>query len=194
MSNVPCVHWILTPRTKISIHFALRPAIFEIQACRKSESTEWPQNDFNYWSVKTTLCTLNTRLRGPNFNPFRSTASHFRDTGFSKIGNAPNDSRMTLITEVSKVPCVHIMLTPEAHASPLFALRPASFEIQVFRKSKWTKWPQNDINHLSVKSTLYTLNTHPRGPNFTPFRSTTSHFRDTGLSKIGMHWMIPEWP
>ncbi len=30
----------------------------------------------------------------------------FWDTGFSKIGNAPNDPRMTFITEVSKIPCV----------------------------------------------------------------------------------------
>ena len=56
--------------------------------------------------------------------------SRFRDTGFSKIGNAP-------------------------------------------------------LNHLSVKSTLCTPNTHPRGPNFTQFRSTTSRFRDIRLSIIG---------
>ncbi len=43
-----------------------------------------------------TLCTLNTHLRGPNLTPFRSMMNRFRDTGFSKIGNAPNDPRMTL--------------------------------------------------------------------------------------------------
>ncbi len=37
----------------------------------------------------------------------------------------------------------------------------------------------------TVEHTLYTLNTHPQGPNFTLFRSTTSRFRDTMLSKIG---------
>ncbi len=61
-------------------------------------------------------------------------------------------------------------------------------------KSECTEWPQNYLNHLSVKSTLYTLNTHTRGPNFTPFRSTISRFRDTRLSKIGMHRMTPELP
>ena len=31
---------------------------------------------------------------------------------------------------------------------------------------------------------LYTLNTYPRGPNYTPFRSTTRGFQDTKLLKI----------
>ncbi len=35
---------------------------------------------------------------------------------------------------------------------------------------------------------------YPRGPNCTPFRSMTSPFRDTRLSKIGMHRKTPEWP
>ncbi len=30
-----------------------------------------------------------------------------------------------------------------------------------FENRKCTEWPQNDLTHLSVKSTLYTLNTHP---------------------------------
>ncbi len=51
-------------------------------------------------------------LRGPYFTPFRFTTSRFQDTGFSKIGNAPNDTRMTLSTEVLKVPCVHWIRTP----------------------------------------------------------------------------------
>ncbi len=55
----------------------------------------------------------------------------------------------------------------------------------IVKNRKCIEWPQNDLNHLTVKSTLYTLNTHPRGPNFAPFRSRTSHFRSTSLSKIG---------
>ncbi len=179
MSKVPCLHWILTPRPKFHSVFALRPAIFEIQAGWKSECTEWPQNDLNHWSVKSILCPLTTRPSGPNFTLFRSMTSHFRDTGFLKIGNAPNDPRMTFISaQVSKVPCVHWILTPKAQISICFALRPGIFKIQACRKSEWTQWPQNDLNHWSVKSTLCTLNTHPQGPNFTPFRSTVTCFPD----------------
>ena len=49
------------------------------------------------------------------------------------------------------------------------------------------------LNHLSVKSTLYTLNTHSQGPNFTPFRSTTSVFEIQVFRKSEMHLMTPEW-
>ncbi len=79
MSKVPCVHWIVTPEAQISLRFALRPAVFEIQACRKLECTKLPQNDLKHWSAKTTLCTLNTHTRGPNFTPFRSTVARFPD-------------------------------------------------------------------------------------------------------------------
>ena len=36
---------------------------------------------------------------------------------------------------------------------------------------------QNVLNHLSIKSTLYTLNTHPRSPNLIPFRSMVARFQ-----------------
>ncbi len=50
--------------------------------------------------------------------------------------------------------------------------------------------PNDIINkHLTAKCTctLHTLNTHPRGPNFTPFCSLTSHFQDTFRSKTCLH-------
>ncbi len=44
--KVPCVHCVSTyPRGRILVHFAITPAIFEIQGCRKSEmhrmTSEW---------------------------------------------------------------------------------------------------------------------------------------------------------
>ncbi len=152
----------------MSLLFALWPAVIKIQVFRKSFSRiPWPQNDHNHWSVKSTLCALNTHPWDPSFTMFRSTTS--RDISryrFFENRNALNDPRMTLITEVSKVSCVHWILTLEAQISLLFTLQPTVFEIQVFQKSKSTQWPQNDLNHLSVKSTICTLNIHPRDTNF----------------------------
>ncbi len=41
------VYTILTPEAQISLRFALRPAVFDIQSCQKSEmhrkTPEWPQ-------------------------------------------------------------------------------------------------------------------------------------------------------
>ncbi len=76
---------------------------------------------------------------------------------------------------MSKVPCIHCILAPDAQISLRFALRPAIFGM-VVKNRKCTEWPQNDFKHLTVKSTLYTVNTHPQGPNCTPFCSTISQF------------------
>ncbi len=56
---------------------------------------------------------------------------------------------------------------------------------RVGENRKCTERPQIELEHLTVKSTLYTLNTYPRAPNVGPFRSTISHFRDTTSVKIG---------
>ena len=142
-SKVPCVHWICTSEAQISIRFALRPAVFEIQGFLNTEmhpmTPEWPK------VLRCQRYPVYTEHlpRGPNFNPLRSTTN--------------------------------------------------LFEIQSCRKSECNEWPQNDLNHWSVKSTLCTVNTHNWGPNFNPFRSTTRGFWDTGFSKIEMNPMTPEW-
>ncbi len=59
---------------------------------------------------------------------------------------------------------------------------------------KCTKWPQNELEYLTVKSTLFTLNTYFRDPNFCPFHFTTSCFEDTMLLKIGKNRKCIEWP
>ncbi len=59
---------------------------------------------------------------------------------------------------------------------------------------KCTKWPNNDLNHLSVKSTLYTLNTHTLGPNFNPFALRPAIFKILVFQKSEMNPMTPEWP
>ena len=55
---------------------------------------------------------------------------------------------------------------------------------KVVENQKCTKWPQTDLEHLTVKSILYALNTYTRSPNFHPFCCTTNHYRDTRLQKI----------
>ncbi len=50
---------------------------------------------------------------------------------------------------------------------------------KVAKNQKCTEWPQTELEHLTVKSTLFTLNIYSRGPNIGPFRSTINRFRDT---------------
>ena len=57
MPNVPCIHQQLPPEAQILVrlHVALRSAIFEVQGRRKSECTEWPQNELEHLTVNSTL-------------------------------------------------------------------------------------------------------------------------------------------
>ncbi len=120
---------------------------------------------FNFIRI---LYTLNTHLRGPNVTRFHSVTSRFPDTRLSKKYNVH--------TECSP-------LRPKFHPNSLYAQAFSSYKVVENRKG--TEWPQNDLNYLSIKGTLYTLITHPCGPNFAPFRSTIGRFRDTRLSEIG---------
>ncbi len=63
-------------------------------------------------------------------------------------------------------------------------------------KSEMDRMTPNWIWTLNSQNTLYTLNTQPWGPNFGPFRSTISRFRDTTCTnhqKLEMHRMTPNW-
>ncbi len=98
------------------VRFALRLGVSEIQGRQNQKCTKWPQTELEHLTVKSTLYTLNTYLWGPNFGPFRPTASRFRDTKLSKSE----------------------------------------------KNRKSTEWLQNELEHLTAKITLYTLNTYPR--------------------------------
>ena len=66
---------------------------------------------------------------------------------------------------------------------------------KVGENRKRIEWPQTDLEDSTVKSTLYVPNTYPGGPNFGPFRSKISRFRNptcTRSEKIGNR-MTPNW-
>ena len=81
------------------------------------------------------------------------------------------------------------LLTPEAQIVVLvrFALRLVVFEIhvEVGDNQKCSEWPQSELEHLTVKRTLYALDTYPWGPNFRLFCSMIRGFQDTMLPKMG---------
>ncbi len=62
---------------------------------------------------------------------------------------------------------------------------PEYFQSQIdIRSSKTENTPTDELEHITNKTTLYTLNTFSRGSNCGPFRSTR-RFRDKRSSKIG---------
>ncbi len=67
-----------------------------------------------------------------------------------EIRNAPNDPGLTSSTELSKVPCLHRILTPDARISRRFTLRPAVFEMLGLSKIRNA---QNDPRMLRMTLT-----------------------------------------
>ncbi len=153
---------------------ALWPPYSRYKVVENWKCTQWRQDDLNHLRVKTTLYTLETHHRGP---------ISLRCTLWPPIFEIQGCWKLEMYRMTSEWPlplnCLYTLNThPDAQISIRFALRQAIFEIQVVKNRKCTEWPQNDLNHIPDKSYLYTLNTYPRGPNFTPFCSTVARFPD----------------
>ena len=136
-----------------------------------------------------TLQALKTYLWGCNFGPFCSTTIGFRDIRSPenrKCTEWPQTELEHLTVKIT--PCT-LNTYPWGPILVRFALRVFVSEIQYVYKVgenwKGTEWSQIELEHLTVKSTLYTLCTYPRSPNFGTLRSTTNRFHDTSSSKIG---------
>ena len=151
--------------------------------------TKLPQIELEHLTVKSILYTLNTYCWGPNFGPFCSMVSRFRDTTCTRLVKMHqmtphwtwtfNGQKYSIYTQ-------HLSQRPKFWSVSLYGQPFPRYNMyKVGENWKSTEWPQTEPGHITVRNTLYTLNTYPRGPFFCLFRSMTSHFRDTGSSKNG---------
>ena len=151
----------LSSKAQILTSFALWPSVFKLQGF-------YP--------------------RGPNFGPFRFTTSCFRDTRISKSEiSEMHQMSPAWPGTLERQSALHI-----THTLSTYHTKPKSWLVSLYGQTfcgnpKCAEWLQNDLEHVTDKSTMFTLNTYPRDPKFGPFSSTTSRFWDTRLSKIGMH-------
>ncbi len=155
LSKVPCIHWTLTPEAQISL---CDQPFSRYKLVEKWKPTEWPQDNLKHLNDKSLASyPVHTEYSAssPNFTQFHSTTSRFRDTRLAKISNARNDPRMTLTTQLSKIPRLHRILTPEDQISLRFAQWQVIFSrYRLVENRKCTECPQNDLNQFTVKSTL----------------------------------------
>ncbi len=133
--------------------------------------------------------------------------NHFRDAKLSKIGNALNDLEYLTV----KSALYTLMYTPHQPKFVCFqdtnllrvrnvptdlthwALNSQKYPLyKIVENQKYIKYPQNDLEHLAVNSSLYTLSRYLWGPNLGLCHSTISPFRDTRL--LEMHRMAFKWP
>ena len=143
--------------------------------------TEWPQNDLEpYYKVKCTpyICYY---PRVPNFSPFHSDQPSSRYRPFwDKCTEWP---KMTLNPKRSNIP-IYIQVLPIESQISLFHSTTIHFRNTSHFETKYTEWPQNDIEHYKDKGTPYTgmCCWYPRVPNFSPFCSTI-------IPHIIPHWL-----
>ncbi len=100
----------------------------------------------------------------------------------SKVGNTPNGIGLTLNIQLSKVPCIHWIITDEFYILVQFALRPAKFQIQDCQNMEMHRITSQRIWILNFqKYPAYIDSYIPSPNNFSPFRSTTSCLPNTEL-------------
>ena len=63
---------------------------------------------------------------------------------------------------------------------------------KVFENQQCTEWPQTELEHVTDKSTLYTLNTYPDAQILVRFALRPAVFKIQGRRKTEMHWMTPK--
>ncbi len=165
------------PDSQISIPFAVRPAVFETQAIWY-KFTKWPQTSLEPYKVNL-LYTFITSV--PNsqislrllYDQLFSRHRPFGDksTEWPQTDLEPYKVKLpyTCITIVSLITKCH---SASLYEQPFSRYRPFC--------DKWTEWPPNDRKHYKVKGTPYMCYSCPGVPNFAPFCSTTTHFRDRG--------------
>ncbi len=112
---------------------------------------------------------------------FRSTTRRLREIGYFEKG-AANDPKMTLNTTRWYVPLICVTSIHESKIWILFAAWSDVFEFRAILRQvheMTINWPWT----VQGQITLYMYDYFHRVTNFTPIRSMTSRFRDTGHSE-----------
>ena len=137
--------------------------------------------------------------QGPNFGPFHFTINILRDTMYRKWKKSEMH-RITLkwpwTLNSENTLYIHILKTyPQGLNFVRFCLGATVFEMQGCQKSekngKCTERPQNDIEHLTVKNTMYTLSTYPWCPILGPFLLYDQPF---SRYNVVINRKCTEWP
>ncbi len=161
--------------SQISLRFALRRAVFKIQAILRKVHGMAPKW---HWTLQgqITLYIYNSCPWFPNFTPFCSmTNLCSRYTPFWDKGT--EWPKMTLDTTRSYVPHTYVTSIHKIQISLSFFLRPEVFEIQVILRQVHRMipyWPWTLQGQITLY--MYMYNKSSWFPNFTPLRSTTSRF------------------
>ena len=121
------------PRSKFQSVLLYMTSRFRDDKIMKNRKwTKWPRKDLNHLTVP---CIHWITTPYSHISLFCSTTRHFRDTRLLKIGNAPNDPRMTLTSPLN---CQKYPVPVYTEFSPNFTpFRFLSLQILRFLFSSW---------------------------------------------------------
>ncbi len=133
----------------------------------KNKCSEWPKwpwtlqgQMYPIYVLLVSMSPLHQSSQVPNLSLFHSAASRFGITDHFET-SAPNDPKTTLNT------------TSRFQDSRLS-------KIGNQKNWKCTEWPQNNLKHLTVKSTLYTLSAYPEAQILVRFALQPAVFQIQG--------------
>ena len=138
---------------------------------------------------------LLTYPRRSTFSQFGSTTNCFLDPRSSKIGNALNDPKLNLnsltVKSILYTYTKYLLWGPRLTINRLrdTTCTTRYNMYKVSKNRKCTELPQTELGHLTVKSSLYTINTYIRSPDFHPFCSTTNT-----RYKVAKNQKCTKWP
>ena len=139
------------PESQISVRFALRQAIFQIEAILGQVHRMTPMT---HWTLQGQIYPILVSM-SPTYTQFHSTTSRFQDTCHLET-RAPNDPKMTLNPTRPNVHHICVITIPVSRIPARFALRPAVLRYRPFWDQMTPKCPLNTtrskIPHICVTS------------------------------------------
>ncbi len=140
--------------------------------------TKWPQNYLEPYKVKLRYIYVLQISTRPKFHCFALRRAVFElQAILRKVHWMTPKWPWTLQGHRYQINVLLVSMSPKFHSVSLYD-QPFSRYRPFWNKC--TEWPQNDLNPYKFKCTQYIYNYCTWVPIFTPFRSMTSPFRDTG--------------
>ncbi len=149
-SKVPHICVTIVPGPRISVRFALRPVILDLQAILKKKCTEWPPNDIEHYKIVTPYNVLPVS-QSPRCHPISLYDQPFRVTGHVDT-TALNDPKITLNTTRRRVAHIFYHCHWISNFSP-FCSTTSHFTAGHF-ETVYRLTP-NDLDPYKVKDTPY---------------------------------------
>ena len=185
-SNVPHICVTSIHESHISLHFALQPAVFQLQAIVRQ--VHWMTPSW-LWTLPSqiSLYMYNYCLWVSNFTTFHSMTSRFEIQASLRQAHQMTPKWPWTVQGLM----CHILVSTSLKFSLHFALWPAFFALQALW-DKCTKWPQIVLEPYEVKLPYICITTPPESQSFRVDKVKSPYICATSSPKshISLHFAL----